>query len=177
MTEANLDLQPSCPSYQSHKQVYCLHSLRSVHNFRKYTYLAMLGATLSVAEFDKVCTQFEENPAVHLPRQHRTLGTAFISYMCGMRSIHNSRKTQLYTYKVCESMLPHIVILHAKTAIYQLKQALVFLHIVILHTILRKASHENTVFINCTQLQGFPIDSHTFAQVRRMIKIWHTMRW
>ena len=74
-------------------------------------------------------------------------------------------------------MLPHIVILHAKTAIYQLKQALVFLHIVILHTILRKASHENTVFINCTQLQGFPIDSHTFAQVRHMIKIWHTMRW
>ena len=66
MTEANLDLQPS---YQSHEQVYCLHSsARSVHNFRNkqlYIYLATLGA---VAEFDKVCTQFEEKPAVHLPR-------------------------------------------------------------------------------------------------------------
>ena len=72
MTEANLDLQPSWPSYQSHEQVYCLHSsARSVHNFGKkqlYTYLATLGATSSVAEFDKVCTQFEEKLAVHLPK-------------------------------------------------------------------------------------------------------------
>ena len=69
MTEANLDLQPSWLSYQSHKQVYCLHSsAKSVHNFRKnqlYTYLATFGA---VAELDKICTQFEEKPAVHLPR-------------------------------------------------------------------------------------------------------------
>ena len=47
MTEANL--QPSWPFYESHKQVYCLHSLaKSVHDSRKkqlYTYLAMLGAT------------------------------------------------------------------------------------------------------------------------------------
>ena len=36
MTEANLNLQSSWPSYQSHEQVYCLHSLaKSVHNFRK----------------------------------------------------------------------------------------------------------------------------------------------
>ena len=36
MTEANLDHQPSWPSYQSHEQVYCLYcSARSVHNFRK----------------------------------------------------------------------------------------------------------------------------------------------
>ena len=72
MTEANLDLQPSWPSYQSHEQVYCLHSsAKSVRNFREkqlYTYLATLGATSSVAEFDKVCTQFEENLAVHLPK-------------------------------------------------------------------------------------------------------------
>ena len=86
MTEANLDLQPSWPSCQSHKQVYCLHSwARSVHNFRKkskqlYTHLATLGATSPFAEFDKVCTQFKEKPAVHLPRKHRTLGTAFIGY-------------------------------------------------------------------------------------------------
>ena len=36
MTEANLDLQSSWLSYQSQKQVYCLHSsVRSVHNSRK----------------------------------------------------------------------------------------------------------------------------------------------
>ena len=69
MTEANLDLQPSWPSYQSHEQVYYLHSsAKSVHNKQLYTYLATLGATSSVAEFDKVYTQFKEKPAVHLPR-------------------------------------------------------------------------------------------------------------
>ena len=72
MTEAILDLQPSWPSYQSHEQMYCLHILaRSVHHFRKkqlYTYLATFGATSSVAGFDKVYTQFEEKPAVRLPR-------------------------------------------------------------------------------------------------------------
>ena len=71
MTEANLDLLRGL-SYQSHEQVYCLHSsARSVYNFRKndlYTYLDTLGATSSVVEFDKVYTQFEEKPAVHLPR-------------------------------------------------------------------------------------------------------------
>ena len=70
MTEANLDLQPSWPSYQSHEQLCCLHSsARSVHNFRKkqsYTYLGTLGATSSVAEL-----------------------TGYV---------HNSRKSQLYTY-------------------------------------------------------------------------------
>ena len=40
MTEANL--QPSWPSYQSHKQVYYLHSFQEKP---LYTYLAMLGAT------------------------------------------------------------------------------------------------------------------------------------
>ena len=72
MMEANLDIQHLWPSYQSHEQVYCLHSsARSVHNFRKkklYTYLATLGGTSSITEFDKVCMQFEEKPAVHLPR-------------------------------------------------------------------------------------------------------------
>ena len=33
-------------------------------------------------------------------------------------------------------------------------------------------------FINCTQLQGFPIDSHKFVWVRRMIKSWlHRVSW
>ena len=64
----------------------------------------MLGATSSIAEFGKVCTQFEEKPAVHLPRKHRTLGTAFIgSVQSATRSVHNSRKTQVYIYKACES--------------------------------------------------------------------------
>ena len=69
MTEANLDLQLLWPSYQSQELVYCLHSsARSVHNSRNkqlHVYLATLGA---VAEFEKVCTQFEEKPAVHSPR-------------------------------------------------------------------------------------------------------------
>ena len=69
MTEANLDLQPSLPSYQSHEQVYCLHSsARFVHNFRRKqlcTNLATLGATSSIAEFVKVCTQFEEKLAAY----------------------------------------------------------------------------------------------------------------
>ena len=33
-----------------------------------YTYLAMLGATSSITEFDKVRTQFEIKRAVHFPR-------------------------------------------------------------------------------------------------------------
>ena len=64
MIEANLNLQ------LRHKQVYCLHSsARSVHNFmdiQLYTYQATLGATSSVAEFDKVCTQIEEKLTLHL---------------------------------------------------------------------------------------------------------------
>ena len=108
MIEANLNLQPLWPSNQSHKQVYCLHRLERPVQFQEkqlYTYLATLGATSSVAEFDKVCTEFEEKPAVHLPRYRRTLGTAFISYRVRERSVHNSRKKQLYTYKACESSL------------------------------------------------------------------------
>ena len=66
MTEANLDLQPSLPSYQSHEQVYCLHSsARFVHNLRRKQLRTNLGATSSIAEFVKVCTQFEEKLAVH----------------------------------------------------------------------------------------------------------------
>ena len=71
MTEANLNLQPLWPSNQSPKQVYCLHRLERPVQFQEkqlYTYPATLGATSSVAEFDKVCTEFEEKPAVQLPR-------------------------------------------------------------------------------------------------------------
>ena len=35
---------------------------------------------LSVTEFNEVCTQFEDKTAVHLPKQQRTLVTAFASY-------------------------------------------------------------------------------------------------
>ena len=101
MIEANLNLQPLWPSNQSHKQVYCLHRLERPVQFQEkqlFTYLATLGATSSVAEFDKACTEFEEKPAVHLPRYRRTLGTAFISYRVWERSVHNSKKKQLYTY-------------------------------------------------------------------------------
>ena len=41
-----------------------------------------------VAEFDKICTQFEEKPAVQL--------------QSSSRSVHNCRKKQFYTYKACE---------------------------------------------------------------------------
>ena len=65
MTETNL--QPSLLSYQSHKQVHCLHSSeKSVHN---YSFTLHLVQPSLVAGFDKVCTPFEEKPAVHLPRQ------------------------------------------------------------------------------------------------------------
>ena len=58
MTQANL--QTLWASYQSHKQVYCLHSsVRSVHNSRKKKHLSSLMQPSSVSEFDKVCTQFE----------------------------------------------------------------------------------------------------------------------
>ena len=67
------------------KQLYIyLAALGAVAEFNKvctqfqgqlYNHLAMLGV---VAELNKVCTQFEENPAV--PRQRMTLGTAFIGY-------------------------------------------------------------------------------------------------
>ena len=53
-------------SYQSHEQVYCLHiSVRFVHNFRRKQLSTNLGATSSIAEFVKVCTQFEEKLAVY----------------------------------------------------------------------------------------------------------------
>ena len=66
MIEVNLNLQPLWPSNQFHKQVYCLHRLeRQFQEKQLYTYLATLGATSSVSEFDKVCTEFEEKPAVH----------------------------------------------------------------------------------------------------------------
>ena len=44
-------------------------SLCKISGKNSYTpYLTMLGATSSVAKFDKVCTQFEERPALHLAR-------------------------------------------------------------------------------------------------------------
>ena len=106
MTEATLDLQPSWPFYQSHEQVYCLHSSARSAQFQEkqlYTYLATLGATSSVAEFDKVCTQFEEKSQLytylgstgHLYCLHRL--------QSAKKFVHNSRKTQVYTYKACES--------------------------------------------------------------------------
>ena len=72
MTEANLDLQPSWPSYVPVSRTGVLSSkfgeVCAQFQEQLYTYLATLGATSSVAEFDKVCTQFKEKPAVHLLR-------------------------------------------------------------------------------------------------------------
>ena len=89
-----------------------------------YTYLPTLGATSSI--FHRRVRQgtytIRGKPAV--PAQD--------TWFClnrlhsAMRSIHNSRKTQLYTYKVCK------------------KTAFVFPRIVILHTILGKNSHTLT---------------------------------
>ena len=56
MTEANLDLQPSLPSYQSHEQVYCLlSSARSVHNFTKNQI-----HTRSYAWYSLICHQVSQ---------------------------------------------------------------------------------------------------------------------
>ena len=72
------------PNFRN-KQLYIyLAALGTVAEFNKvctqfqeqlYIHLAMLGA---IAELNKVCTQFEEKPAV--PRQRMTLGTAFVGY-------------------------------------------------------------------------------------------------
>ena len=51
---------------------------------------------------DKVCTQFEEKPAAHLPRQRRTLGTAFIGYRV-RRGLYTILGKTSYTSKGCES--------------------------------------------------------------------------
>ena len=67
MAEANLDLQPLWPSYQSYEQVYCLHISGEVCvQFQEKQLYAWCN--LICCRFDKVCTQFEEKPAVHLPR-------------------------------------------------------------------------------------------------------------
>ena len=51
MTEAYLDLQPSWPSYQSHKQVYCLHSLaRFVPQFQ----VNIFGSEMTTTEYSTI---------------------------------------------------------------------------------------------------------------------------
>ena len=125
-------------SYQSQKQVYCLHSsAKSVYNSGKkhlYFYLAMLGPPSLVTKFNKVCTQFEE-------------------------SQHNSRKNQLYTYKACKSPpFPHIFCdsVHNSRLYTHLatKAGLWFSHTVILHTILGKSSYILT-YITTAGLRDF----------------------
>ena len=67
MTEANL--QPSWPSYQWCAVFIVRRSLCTIPGKKQlYTHLATLGATFigPVAEFGKVCTQFEEKPAIYL---------------------------------------------------------------------------------------------------------------
>ena len=82
MTEAIL--QTSWPSYQYHKQVYCLHSsAKSVHNCRGnppqiFTYLATLGVIFMGRTVQQGMYKIREKPALHL--QSRTLSTAFIGY-------------------------------------------------------------------------------------------------
>ena len=117
MTEA---MQPMWPSYQSQ---YCLHKSGEVctqfHNFG--THGAFYTCHSSTRHVHNL-------PIVHLPRQRRTLGTAFIScrvrwamhairgktttctlvaqyglHETSTRSVHNSRKNQLYTYLAWEN--------------------------------------------------------------------------
>ena len=77
----------------------------------------------SVTEFDKVYTQFEEKPAVHLPRKHRTLGTAFIGSVqsTGLHTILGKPRYVLISLRKHAFAFSHIVILHTipgKTAIH-----------------------------------------------------------
>ena len=75
MTEANL--QTLWPSSLPNKctvfivqQGLCTipgKKLKQLHVYT-YTYLAMLTQPSSVPEFNKVCTQFKQKPAVQLPR-------------------------------------------------------------------------------------------------------------
>ena len=65
-----------------------------------YAYLATLGATSSITEFDKVCTQFEKKPAVH-SAGHLVLPSSV------MKVCTQYLENQLYTYKACKSRPSH----------------------------------------------------------------------
>ena len=149
--------------------MYCLHKLGEVctqfQEKNSYTF-CYAWCNLHRSQFNKVCTQFNEKPVLHLPRKQRTLGTAFIgcrvrwamqaiqgkttmhlvalyglqtlcqtsermldpasigyrvqlglytilgktsytpikTYETSLRNpVHNSKKTQLYTYLTCEN--------------------------------------------------------------------------
>ena len=136
-----MNLQPSWPSYQPPKQVYRLHSL------------------------GKICAQFREKTAIHLSSYawcniHRSQSSTKASFTLTqvvkdtwyclhqfqslMRSVHNSRKNQLYTYKACKSTLSYSTrcgSAHKTIYTYCTQLTRAGLHvscIVILHTILRK---------------------------------------
>ena len=126
-----------------------------MHNFREkhlYTYLATLGATSSIAEFDKVCTQFKEKPAVHfIPRQRRTLGAAFIGNRVrqGLYTILGKpHYTLIRLAKACLRVSTYCNSAHnsRKQNSHTLTKAglHVFAYIVILYTILGKTSHTLT---------------------------------
>ena len=136
-----MNLQPSWPSYQPHKQVYCLHSL------------------------GKICAQFQEKTAMHLSSYawcniHWSQSLTNFSFTLTqvakdtwcclhrfpslMRSVHNSRKNQLYTYKACKSTLSHSThcgsahnTIYTYCTAYESRPSR-FMHCVILHTILGK---------------------------------------
>ena len=74
MTEANLDLQPSWPSYESHKQVYYLHSsARSVHN-------SDYKAGLHVFTYCDSAHKSKKKTAIHLLNLQLTAGLRIFMY-------------------------------------------------------------------------------------------------
>ena len=113
----------------------------SLYLKNSYTHTQLrLMQPLSVTEFDKVCTHFEEKPAVHLRQQgHQVLASQVTVFV---EVCTQFQENQLFAHKACKSPLQVscIVILYTQ---FQTKLAVAytliktgFSRIVILHTIL-----------------------------------------
>jgi len=89
-----------------------------------YTYLSREGhlvLPLSVAEFNGPCTQFEEKPTMHFdnivwtpnPTSNMWKDASYCLHrlQSSTRSVHNSRKNQLYTYLACKNRPSHFYML------------------------------------------------------------------
>ena len=112
-------------------------STRYVHSSRKNQLYTYLGSTRNLVllslltECDEVCTQFQENPAIHLQRlqkhafaflcivilhtiigkNHDTLTKAGLCVFTYCDSAHNSKKNQPYTYLTYDSRPVHFHVL------------------------------------------------------------------
>ena len=107
MTEASTSNLRGLPIYHSHEQVYCLHSLaRSVHNFMKETVIHLP----SYAYCNLIRRRVQQGMYTIRGKASCTLTQVVQdTWYClhqlqnATRSVRNSRKNPLYTYKVCKS--------------------------------------------------------------------------